>query len=1350
MPQFQPSPLIQRFGGMGYTGTEEQSPDTNFGVESASDFVVSSRRQEDPGFWDTVMAGMSLNPSVRATNGFSDWLSSFMDSTPEDTRPFDMAAEIRRMQPNRLALVNQLAEDGYLSESMSRRDFYRVVDDAAGVLEDQQTIARYAETAPWYASLGAGGVSALTEPIFMVPVGGQAMRAVGTARGAITQVLISGSKNAAVLGGINLAAKKTTDTFSYDLTNQDGLTDEMVVVGLGAGLGMAMPATSYAAKELTARTVLALGGSPTTGLRGATASWARSWTAPKRLNLMLKNLPEQKIVSARGVALGEGGDAAAKLVGKAKWKDEQATGMRLVQNLLDDARNGTFHEGVSIAPLRSDGGRDALEPLLKELRKLYRAHRKQMLQDEILHSTGAGPPPAMHPDAARLVEVLHPAQEMFDSLSRMERTLTKLLNTVPKTKGAAQRLVKLVADLGDALPTGSTPNARARVLPNWFSDLNRILVSSNMELTAAELAGTAASRSSAEAVKDGLDGVLRTTLNDVQEILRRNKMYSWMRGTSAEGRAALREAVDVIMDRRMADEGLASSITPGPRSAVAIDIADRLEKYFDQMYDELVDSGLLKNDPALKKSHYISLVLDDTLIAKNRDGARAALIAQFRMQDRGNLRFDAVAAAFDRARNNPVIREQITDALRAHYGDPTLTFKNGNAIRKLLEDPSAATFVIPSLSSFSAEAQIAITDSLERIYQKGSDDLILKLTDPYKGATMFDQVAQASNVSVTRERTFVSVGPALREFIVKDPITLLRRYRAQVHGQIGIARAIKAHPDVMARILITDQETGSVRPVKNAGDLIQFLGQLRNDVERFSQEVSANSPGLAKEANAFVADANSWILDSEAVTKRLIGQILFDKQAAPSEWTMWTSRQLSRWSVLVNGGMMGYSNLLDMTTKMYWSTLNPRGFQFLANALLPFDWVPGGKASREMLEMLNMGTQVTRLLREDTEFVLEQRAAGSSPMTRTVTAAVDRSMESAAAKTGDIIGLNFVNNFNARWGSLIAMHEMMLGAKKLVRGETLPATQLGRLNRMGINGSNARQFLEQTHKFGVYADGSSIGAGSFNDFLNSRRPINPLWDRWDPNASDLRRVLSDNLPIESRRYWNVTPGVGDRPLWEDTAPLMRLVNQFSAFITAYNTQRLRPMAQMGGLALGGLVGYQFLMGWLGRSTSLDLTNRRSFTDSLRNLSENPHEEVFGAVQQNAMMGSLTRALGYMDNFNIGPSRALGIRYPGGTFGSIARQASDRQMSMAERAFSLVGAGPQTLARMGDAIYTRDDNPERSRYLLQQSLPYQNLIWARMLHRSGVTQPLTDSETYVPFITPSDAFRPAQRPTFKTK
>jgi hypothetical protein len=1065
---------------------------------------------------------------------------------------------------------------------------------------------------------------------------------------------------------------------------------------------------------------------------------------------MLRNLPDQKILSARGVAIGEGGDAAAKIAGKVKWKDEQANGVRIVQNLLDDARNGTFHEGVSIAPLRADGGRDALEPLLKELRKLYRAHRKQLLQDEMLHSTGAGPPPAMRPDAVRLVEVAHPAQEMFDSLTRMERVLTTLLTAVPKTKGAGQRLVKLLADLGDALPTGSTPNARARVLPNWFSDLNRLLVASNTELTAAELAGTAASRSSAEAIRDGLDGVLRTTLNDVQEILRRNKMHSWIRGTSSQGRAAMREAIDVIMDRRMADEGLSSSVMPGPRSAVAVEIADRLEKYFDQMYDELVDAGLLRNDPSLKKSHYISLVLDDTLIAKNRDGARAALIAQFRMQDRGNLRFDAVAAAFDKARNNPVIREQITAALRAHYGDPKLDFKNGNAIRKLLEDPSASTFVIPDLASFGAEAQVAITDSLERIYQKGADDLILKLTDPYKGATMFDQVAQASNVSVTRERTFVSVGPALREFIVKDPITLLRRYRAQVHGQIGIARAIKAHPDVMGRILIKDQETGAIRPVKTAGDLIQFLGQLRNDVERFSQEVAANTPGLAKDASAFVADVNSWILDSEAVTKRLIGQILFDKQAAPSEWTMWTSRQLSRWSVLVNGGMMGYSNLLDMTTKMYWSTLNPRGFQFLVNALLPFDWVPGGKASREMLEFINMFTQVGRLLREDNEFVLEQRAAGTSPLTRTITGSIDRGMEGAAAKTGDLIGLNFVNNFNARWGSLIAMHEMMLGAKRLVRGETMTPAQLGRLNRMGINGKNARQFLEQTHKFGVYSDGSAIGAGSFDDFLNNRRPINPLWDRWDPNASELRRVLSDNLPNEARRYWNVTPGVGDRPLWEDTAPLMRLVNQFSAFITAYNTQRLRPMAQMGGLALGGLVGYQFLMGWLGRSTSLDLTNRRSFTDSLRNLSENPHEEVFGAVQQNAMMGSLTRALGYMDNFNIGPSRALGIRYPGGTFGSIARQASDRQMSMAERAFSMVGAGPQTLARMGDAIYTRDDNPERSRYLLQQSFPFQNLIWARMLHRSGVTQPLTDSETYVPFITPSDAFRPAQRPTFRTK
>jgi hypothetical protein len=1350
MTQFQPSPLLREFGGMGVSPSGEPTQELDFGHDSANRFVISSRRDEDPGFWDTVMAGMALNPTVRATNGFSDWLAGLFDSSPEDDRPFNMETELQRMAPSRLALVNQLAEDGYITDDMSRRDFYRVLDDAAGVIEDQQVLAQYYEQNPWYASLGAGAISGLTDPLYMIPVGGQAIRAVGTARGAITQVLASGAKNATALGAINLAGKKATDVFSYDLTNQEGITDELVVVGLGAGLGFAMPAGVYAAKELTARTVLALGGTPTKGLRGATASWARSWTAPKRLNLMLKNLPEQKILSARGVAIGEGGDAAAKVAGKAKWKDEQANGIRIVQNLLDDARNGTFHEGVSVAPLRADGGRDALKPLLGELQKLYRQRRKDLLRDQKLHEAGLGPPPAIEPNAMRLVEVAHPAQEMFDSLTRMERVLTTLLTAVPKTKGAGQRLVKFIADLGDALPTGSTPNARARVLPNWFSDLNRMLVASHTELTAAELAGTAASRSSAEAIRDGLDGVLRTTLNDVQAILRRNKMYNWLRGTSAEGRAAMSEAIDVIMDRRMVEDGLSSSVPQGPRSAVAIEIADRLEQYFGRMYDELVEAGLLRNDPALRKAHYISLVLDDTLIAKNRDGARAALIAQFRMQDRGNLRFDAVAAAFDKARNNPAIREQITAALRLHYGDSTLEFADGKAVRRLLDDPDAGTFVMPELSQFGAEAQVAIKDSLERIYQKGADDLIAKLTDPYKGATMFDQVAQASNVSVTRERTFVSVGPALRDFIVKDPITLLRRYRAQVHGQIGIARAIKAHPDVMRRILITDPKTGEMRPVTNAGELIQFLGQLRNDVERFSQEVSSNTPGLSKDASAFVADVNSWILDSEATVKRLIGQILFDKQAAPSEWTMWTSRQLSRFSVLVNGGMMGYSNLLDMTTKFYWSTLNPRGFQFLVNALLPFDWVPGGKASREMLEMLNMFTQVGRLIRDDTEFVLEQRAAGTSPLTRSITGSADRFLEGAAAKTGDIIGLNFVNNFNARWGSLIAMHEMMLGAKRLVRGETMSPAQLGRLNRMGINGKNARQFLEQTHKFGVYSDGSAIGAGSFDDFLNNRRPINPLWDRWDPNAANLRRVLSDNLPNESRRYWNVTPGVGDRPLWEDTAPLMRLVNQFSAFITAYNTQRLRPMAQMGGLALGGLVAYQFLLGWLGRSTSLDLTNRRSFADSIRNLSENPHEEVFGAVQQNAMMGSLMRSMGYMDNFNIGPSRALGIRYPGGTFGAIARQASDRQMSTPERVVSMFGAGPQTLIRMGDAVYTRDDNPERSRYLLQQSLPFQNLIWARMLHRSGVTRPLTESETYVPFVTPADAFRPAQRPTLRVK
>lgn len=1323
-------------------------------------FVASMRRDEDPSFWDAVVAGMALNPTVRASNSLSDSLADvfagWMGEPEQSKEPFDLRAELQRLPQPMLEVAGRLADEGYLAEGMSRKNFYDAMNDAMGVEEDLNTLTTYAERNPWYKTMGASMIAGATDPVYMIPVGGQAARGAMGLKGGIQFLAAQGVKGSASIAATSLAGKKITDVFSYNITNQDGIQDEVVVTALGGGLGFAMPFAGYAAKQLAASVVTGLGGRAPAGA----SAWAKSWNSGSRLKQFMNALPDAEIPSVRGVAAGEGRDAAKAVVGQAAWRQEQRNSRNHLAKVLRDARRGVFHDGLVLSLLRENNGKDGLRTALLELRRLYRNERKKLEAAWAAHAAGTGPRPTMAPDSFRLIATEHPGQQAFDSLVRLERVLTKVVEIVDKKPGMkVGTLVRLLADLGDKLPTGTNPNARARQLGNWFHDLNRALSASAMELTDAQMAGRAPVRSSAEAVRDGLDGVLRTKLNQITGILKKYKMHSWWSGATREGRDVMMEAADILMDRRLIDEGMGHLVKVNAPRPAAVEIADVMDSYFSRMYDELVGAGLLSADPLMRGKHYLSLVIDPEQVRANRPAFVKAAIEQFRINDErllpGQVRVDAVAAAWDGASNNPNVRSQIENAVRNYVGDPTLTFKNGAEVREAIEKASVGN-LLPAPADLGPNGRVAYQASLDAIHQRGADDLAGKMADPWSETELFSQLQAADNPSVMRERTFVVVGPALRQFAVRDPVQLMRRYRAQIHGQIGVARAIESHPEIFGSAKI--KRGSQYRSVKTAGELLEFLGELRNDVQRATDAVVAAKPDDAatfRSVQSMIAGSDTsggWVLDAESTVKRLISQVLYDKNngLAPSEAMMFTSRMMSTDAVLTNGGMMGYSNLADSTAKLMWTVVHPRvGLRLLTEALLyPYR---RGNLSRETIEFLNMGAQVTRLLRDDRFADMERRGFGSSPTTRRITTRADIGRERIGGAFGDLIGLNAVNNFNGRWGAMIAIHEMVLGAKKLARGEALTPFQMGRLNRMGVTKANAQAVLEQIHANGAYADGAPTRATSFADFLSEKRPVNPLFDRWTGEL-DTRRILSDNLGNESRRFWNVTPGVGDRPLWEDTNTMLRLVNQFSAFVSAYNTQRMRPLAQAGGVMIGGYVAAQFLTGWLMRSTALDLTNRRSFSESIANLLDRPDEEIIGAAQQSMVLGNVTRFLGYMDNLNIGPSSWFNIRYPGGTFGSVARSASDRQMSVPERIASFAGAGPQNWMRRAELMYT--DDPERRAYMAAQGMWGQNLIWSRVLNRTtglpAEVGEVVGEYSPVPLPgTPSEIFRPAVRPTMRT-
>lgn len=460
---------------------------------------------------------------------------------------------------------------------------------------------------------------------------------------------------------------------------------------------------------------------------------------------------------------------------------------------------------------------------------------------------------------------------------------------------------------------------------------------------------------------------------------------------------------------------------------------------------------------------------------------------------------------------------------------------------------------------------------------------------------------------------------------------------------------------------------------------------------------------------------------------------------------MWFSRQLSRSSLVVNGGMMGVSNLGDIVPMSVFTILHPiKGLPLLIESVTsaPLFRNLNKSQSRRMLELMHMGSQMTRLTREDTDYILNQRGFGGSESARSITGQVDRVSEGGARLFSDFIGLNLVNDWTRRWATLIDMQETIDAARKLALGKTLKPTEIARANRLGIDASNAKTVMEQIHKHGLLYDGSSASAMPFDSFLRSSRIVHPMLDTWDSETAALQRTIVVKVRDSARRFRNVTPSVADRPLIEDKFPLMRLVNQFSAFITAYNNQKLRPMAQMQMKELAPLIAAQVFNGWMLRTTSLALSDRRSYDDSVRALVNDPVSELYGSIQQGAVLGNIMRTLGYLDNFNIGPSRALGVTIPSGTFGSIPREAGVRDVSAFERLGSLAGAAPQLAARALEASYAIGRDDPNKWYRAKQILPFQNYVGSRLIHKT--VGPIEMFGVRPPLLNPSDTERPQPR------
>ena len=1303
----------------------QAAPEATFSEASGASLRTgpTQRILRSQGFFDYAGDALAVMLPEWAGGITVDEFDSIGPITPQ---PFDMAEEIRRLQPERQRVAMSVLESGALDSIVRKDEFTRIIDDAMDVDADLQKINAYAEQKGFLKSMGAAIVGGTPDPIYLIPIGGQAARGAMTLNAGLRFFATQGAIGMAGGAAINLGTKKLVDETSYGLTDLPGIGDEALVAAVGGGFGAVMPVLGYSARYGMASTVNAL------SLRGVNVPfglprWALRWGSQEHLEAVFKKMNTTETPMLQQAASAEGADAALReLGGTIRYDDERARSLQILDDFIDDARKGRYHENLSLALLYKGADDPEIVSRINKLRGAYKRHRQN------IRAAGGS-----NADDFVIRQQSHTAQEGFDRLN----DLRYFFNEDPRMKSIPARafLLNLFADVGDALPTGSTPATRAGKYANRMYDIMRALSASFSDYTPRDLKLFGGARSSAESVKDGLDLLLAASNREMMKILRESGQVGMVRTRLPEANQTLNEAFGILVDRM-------NGVSGPYRNPAAVRVADTMDRYFQRMKRELVDAGLFVDDPMSRP--YVPIAINERAASGNQDAFRIAAIAQFRFMDAHNLpnqvRLDALARAYDRT-TDAAIRNDIVTAVRNHVADPTFTPKDGTEIRARLEDPGVS--MLPAPSAFSAKARTAYQDSLKAVYREGADDLLRRMIDPAAESKTFESVTTAGKPDAFKERTFNVIAPELRPFLLSDPVALMRRYGAQVHGQIGIARAIRMHPEIFGKMVVRDG--GREMPVTNAEDLMRWYIQAENAFNEFAGKRGVGLPAADRARSA----VTGLLRDQRAVVKRLLGQALYEGGAKPSDLTMFTTRTLSTLALTVNGGMMGVSNLSDIVGKLAWTVMHPvRGFPIMAETFGPVL----NRLKKRDLEFLHLTSQMSMLPREFTEYGMHDRGFGTG-FVRSISGGFDYVREGIGRSFGRFIGLDLVNTINGRWGAAIAMDEMITLSKRLVRAQRagardpikaagLTETQVAALARLGIRKTNARKVLEQVHKHGVHWDRTSASARTFDEFLESNSPVNPLFDLWD-GALEERRFLSDNIANEARRVLNVVPGVADRPVVEDTAPMLRIVNQFSSFAYAYNKQRLRPLAQKPIAERSMYLGTQLMMGWMMYAAKNDLTERKPFAESVRELVEDPQAAAWGAAQDSMVLGNFMRAVGYYDRLampiGLSSSQVMGQTVAGGTFGSVTREQQTRDVSGAELMMSFAGAGPQLMTRLAEAALNKDS--ARQDYLEAQSVPLQNVIWARLLNRAGVSRKIDEAVGPIPGLVPADIYRP-RRPT----
>jgi len=1333
-----------------------QSSDRNaidFMRQQASEEETDAPKHPDGSYWGFLMNSYETLGSVQALRTVTDPLiigaynkisglfggeaSPYTTNERVSKENFEYA--FNQATPQLRQDLTSLAENGYLSWDMPKSELDQLLDKTDEIRTRQKYIADYTQNWGTAHNLIASLPVMIADPLNYIPVGGAvnairstamktrsiaamlAAKTVFNSQPFVARAAFSAVKGAAIGGGYTAANNALFNYATNNIDNKPGLEDDANKILEGAGMGMAMFGT-------------VAGIAHTVGYLDA-----KAMSSPRLRNLAIKGRTaflDTQIAHLKAAQVdyyGEGGtkSQAETSLGKTGIGDDVAQNRRALTYFVDDATNGIVHDS-------GHGSNTLYLPVYK--------HIRQSMKNQI-----AAMRKAYKAEGKQFEIVDHPNQAHYEHWETVNKLLEMGRDRAlePGFQPSLLNLFNLMDGVNSKLSAWTGPDGAARrAAGGVFNELiDTLFTTSELTSKDAKLGGE---------ISHNAEDISNFRNNSSKRL--RNKIIGDFVKTEkrAPTQQELTSAVFEMYRRERLHKNLSGAIVDGdPSLSPGVNgIIANMEGWWKDYGVTLKKLKMIPDD-AFTGDYFVPHMFSRDKVGIDRTAAHAAFVKQFEYQNSlthaNQTTIDAMVRLWQDqkklfvkdpvsgARTNDsrssilnwLTKESKFDTTGMDVGMNVVQFKNALESQELdfLPDPKGLLKLNPELhAEYQGVQRVIWNEAADR-----SIDGMLGENGLQAGKKERNAISTAVSTpdNLKRRVFFGGLVEELMPFVENNMESVLRRYSAQIDGEISVSQALQNNRSV--GLLFRDPKTKLLRKPTNSQELLQGISDFRSAWDSLGSRLTAN-PKVSTGFNREIIQKQ--LVPIEAKLKSLIGQTHFVDNIERGDVQPWVSRNVQRMVMVIKGGSMAIPNLLDANT-LAMENMRPGNVSRLGYSLMSFipfiETLPKIQRRAALEGMAMFGDMLTMKSKRPMRDV--NRGFGHGAV-QNATEAVDWFLDGSTKRLLRWTGLDHLNAFTRNSSALLAWHDAANGARKLfsamtaagpgateaaIRSEAsklgLTSYSIGRLSKLGINASNVEYVVNEMHQRGKYFSKDEPAIASSRDsFVKDLRPIYMDFADGAISKPEVFQRINEGIQSAARHYYNISPGVMNRPMYEDKYPALRILNQFQAFLSAYSSQRLRVMAQMPAHLSSGWFASHVIGGWLIGSAQRDLSGQQSFSDSIEQLKSNPAGAIYNGMATAGTLGVMQRPLGILEAGGVGPAQMLGVQYVGGASGAAMRDRADagnaKFLNMIGASLGPTGGITRDLLE-GGYNSLNNGQTKSEKMMLQRSLPLQNLLQLRL-------------------------------------